>query len=642
MIWRKTIPVAALWLLCLAAVSPGWAQSSEEDPEDTFSEEEADEGEEEVEPAKADEERSARSGTGGIHPVYTISYDRNRDQGTWNHGFNFNYNYTPRISLSSNASVRRKSSLTAERVSRTQSTSHGIDFRVSDGLTMGFGVSRNWSEDETGGGASTKERIQEGLEINANYNTMFLGVLDTKITAGAGTEDREYTDVVSTGRTERIGADFSFELVDNLKTNFSYDGNLRISDSRQGDIETRDRNIDENVRASVNYSFWDDQKITFNASGRQTQAQYPSGGAQETRTMDDRSVGINADLKLMDGFNLGIKFNANDATTFYDLEPDRDNRKTGHGLQITIPKRDIALGFKGNLAIHDDQKRNEFKTPQTGTTTKHAVLGGVERDLGPNSSMNLKGRMELIRYEFDDKERNTRDRDLLNQALQLDLSYNPKIMTAKLSAEYKRAEQINIMPESAADNNTRHTYSVRPNFSFKLWRSVKVSQNYILSADYTLYHNDEERNLLVRTASLGTRIRYPLIPGLRLDVDHDYQLQDQGGYRKDASGINRYSRASESLRQRLTIRTGLEIGKFTFSISEAYEIKKQWTFQQGEKNLKYDASSIDISAQVEASFNLGSKTNGNVSLQQTQRDGKRLSENEKKYWNINARVTHNF
>ncbi len=520
MIWRKAVSFLGIALLCLLVVSSAWAQSEEDDDSHATSEEEEGPAPGEEGAPKDREGREATAGTGGIHPSYTISYDRNRDQATWNHGFNFNYSYTPRLSINSSATIRRKSSLTAERVARTRSTNNGLDFRLSKGLTMGFGISRNWSEDETGGSAS-KERVQEGLEIKANYNTLFLGVLDTKISAGAGTEDREYSDVVSKGRTERISMEFGFEPVENLKTNVTYSGNLRISDSRQGDSETRDRNIDEKLSASMNYSFWDNQKITFNVAGRQTQAQYPSGGAQETRTMDDRTVGINADLQLMEGFKVGIKFNANDAATIYGLDPDRDNRKTGRGLQITIPKRDLFLGLRGNLAIHDDQKRNEFQSPQTGTTTKHAVLGGLERDLGPRSSMSLKGRMELIRYEFDDKVRNTRDRDLLNQAVQLDLDYSPAIMTARLKAEYKRAEQVNINAASVADNNTRHTYSIRPSFNFKLWRNIKVNQNYILSADYTLYHSDEERNLLVRTASLGTGIRYALIRGINLDVKYD-------------------------------------------------------------------------------------------------------------------------
>ncbi len=92
----------------------------------------------------------------------------------------------------------------------------------------------------------------------------------------------------------------------------------------------------------------------------------------------------------------------------------------------------------------------------------------------------------------------------------------------------------------------------------------------------------------------------------------------------------------------MTLRSGFEFGKVTVSISQAYEIKKQWTFKQGEKRLKYDASSIDISGTAAANFDIGSRTQANISVQQTQRDGSRLSDNEKKFWNIQTRVTHNF
>ncbi len=633
-------------ILCTSGISAAWAQTDDDpavtDPEDS-EETDVDRAEE----APSEETEGGRTGkgaelSGGIHPTYTLTHDRNRDQATWNHRFQFDYGYTPRISVSAMSSIRKKSSLTADRVSRTRSSSNGVDFRVAEGLTMGFDVSRNWSEDATGGATGSKERLQEGLEIRATYNTVFLDVLNTKIVAGAGKEDREYSDVVSKGNTERISASFDFHPIEDLATTFSYSGNLRISDSEQGGFRSRDRNIDENVNATANYAFGENQRINFTVSGHRTEAQYPSGGAQETRTMNDRSVGINTDLQFFSGFKVGVKFNGNDARTAYAREPDRDNRKSGHGLQIVIPKRDLLLGFRGNVTIQDDQKRNEFTSPQTGTTTKHAVLGGLDRDLGPRSTMNLKGRMELIRYEFDDKIRNTRDKDLLNQVVQMNLSYTPRVLTANLSAEYKRAEQISIMPASAADNNTRHTYSVRPKFSVKLWRSVKVSQSYNLSANYTLYHTDEERNLLVRTASLMTSIRYPLIPGLRLDLSHDYNLQDQGGYQKDRVGVNRYAKASETERQRFSIRTGFQFGSLSANISQSFEYRKQWSFRAGERTLKYDASSIDISGDVSASFDIGDRTSGNISLKQTQRSGQRLSENEKKFWNVNGKLTYRF
>lgn len=638
--WRQT---GALWLLlCLAVASPAWPQEEMEEsqPEDEQAEEQTPQGEEEG-PGEAGAEAAGEGFD--IHPSYTVRYERNRDMATWNHGFNFSYGYTPRMTLSSTALVRRKSSLTAERVSRSRSASNGIDFRVSDDLTMGLKISRNWSEDVTGGGAeSRKERLQEGLEINATYSTLFLGVVDSKITVGAGKEDREYADVVSRGNTERISATFQFAPVENLKTTFSYTGGLRISDSDEEGFKSRDRNLDQNVNASADYTFWEEQRISFTVQGHQTETQYPSAGVQETRSLDDRNVSISSDLKLIGPLKVGIKFSANDAETIYDLSPDRDNRKTGQGVQITVPRSPLFLGFSGNLSIHDDVKRNEFTTPQTGTTTKHALLVGLDRNLGRNSSMDLKGRMELVRYEFDEKVKNPRDRDILNQALQLNLIYTPDIVTANLSAEYKRSEQISIMPSSAGDNNTRHTYSIRPNFSMSLWRRIKVDQNYNLSADYTLYHTDESRNLLVRTASLNTGIRFPIIAGIGLNVGYDYHLQDQGSYREDDEGVSRYAKATESMRQKLSLSTGFKIAIVSIQVSQAYELKKQWSIIDRRRELKYDASSIDISGNLSASFELSEKTSGNVSVQQTQRAGRRLSENERKYWNVTVKVTHVF
>ncbi|GEM_PF-5894786 len=641
---RGWIVFWVVFALYAFTASAALAQAQDDPPAENEEEASGDEaavqeGDTEAEGDESPFEREDEGGI-GIHPSYTLTYDRNRDQATWNHAFRFDYGYTPRISVGTSSSMRKKSSLTADRVSRVRNNSNGIDFRVAEGLTMGLDISRNWSEDKTAGGAESKERLQEGLEIRASYNTVFLDVLDTKITAGAGKEDREYSDVVSKGNTERISASFDFQPIEDLATTFSYAGNLRISDSEQGGFRSRDRNIDENVDATANYNFGENQRINFTVSGHRTEAQYPSGGAQETRTTNDRRVGINTDLEFLDGVKLGIKFSANDAKTTYALDPDRDNRKAGHGLQIVIPKRDLLLGFTGNATIQDDQKRNEFENSQTGTTTKHAVLGGLDRNLGPKSNMSLKGRMELIRYEFDDKVNNTRDRDLLNQAVQMNLSYKPKVVTANLGAEYKRAEQISIIPSAAADNNTRHTYSVRPKFSVKLWRTVKVTQNYNLSADYTLYHTDEERNLLVRTASLITGVHYALMPGIKLDVKHDYNLQDQGGYRKDSEGVNRYAKARETERQRFILTTGYELGSVSVNVIQSYEYKKQWTFEAHERILKYDSSSIDISGDIRASFNIGKKASGSVTLKQTHRSGKRLSENEKKFWNIHADLTY--
>ena len=461
---RGWIVFWVVFAFCAFAASAAWAQEQDDPPDENGEEETADaeaaEGETETE-AEGDESRLGKEDQGGpgIHPSYTLTYDRTRDQATWNHAFRFDYGYTPRISVGTSSSMRKKSSLTADRVSRVRTNANGIDFRVAEGLTMGLDISRNWSEDKTGGGAESKERLQEGLGIRASYNTVFLDVLNTKITAGAGKEDREYSDVVSKGNTESISASFDFQPIEDLATTFSYAGNLRISDSEQEGFRSRDRNIDENVDATANYKFGENQRIDFTVSGHRTEAQYPSGGAQETRTTNDRRVGINTDLEFLEGFKLGIKFSADDAKTTYALDSDRDNRRAGHGLQIVIPKRNLLLGFSGNASIQDDQKRNEFENSQTGTTTKHAVLAGLDRDLGPRSNMSLKGRMELIRYEFDDKVNNTRDRDLLNQVVQMNLSYKPKVVTMNLNAEYKRAEQISIMPSSAADNNTRQGHS---------------------------------------------------------------------------------------------------------------------------------------------------------------------------------------
>ena len=125
-----------VFALCAFAASATWAQEEDDPPAEDEDEEVLNEDEEEglgeeegaEETTPEEEARSDRevSYSPGIHPSYTLTYDRNRDQATWNHAFKFDYGYTPRISLGSSSSIRKKSSLTADRVSRVRNSSTGI------------------------------------------------------------------------------------------------------------------------------------------------------------------------------------------------------------------------------------------------------------------------------------------------------------------------------------------------------------------------------------------------------------------------------------------------------------------------------------------------------------------------------------
>jgi hypothetical protein len=147
---------------------------------------------------------------------------------------------------------------------------------------------------------------------------------------------------------------------------------------------------------------------------------------------------------------------------------------------------------------------------------------------------------------------------------------------------------------------------------------------------------------LVRNSSLSTRFRVPVFRKLNLNVRHNYKFQDQGSYREEGKA-RLYGKSAERESHVFTVACSYRIGEqLSFLVRQSYFLQQNWKYQEGKKELDYETRSTEITGRAGFEYALGEGSNLSFSVEQNRKEGERVSEAFRKYWNVELEISHVF
>jgi hypothetical protein len=193
-------------------------------------------------------------------------------------------------------------------------------------------------------------------------------------------------------------------------------------------------------------------------------------------------------------------------------------------------------------------------TSQAGYLYSRKLSGSLKRKLGKKLELKGVGNISLRSYVFDDKENNPDDRDMLNYAMSMDVTYEPALKYKAGLGLTKRVDRlVYIKTANSTNNRERETYTVSANLNYQRSSRTSISQNLKLSADYSFYEYSQSRDFLIRSTDLFTTFRTRLLNRIGIQLLHNYRFQDQGGVTKAGNTVT-YGRTGDNDRHDMTIK----------------------------------------------------------------------------------------
>jgi hypothetical protein len=232
----------------------------------------------------------------------------------------------------------------------------------------------------------------------------------------------------------------------------------------------------------------------------------------------------------------------------------RDRSEDVVELKLTVPAGADSFGVEYNYNWYWDDQTYADAAQARGKQYKKAREFVFEwfRDLFRNTSLSARFRTELTQdiAEFvDGVPFNENDRDRLTEEarLKVDTAW-PRTARISLLLEYQSIDDIAIRQTRSANNNTRRTYTVSPNYQLDLGPRVTFSQvfrMYIQYQDYTFADlpNVNKEDTFNKRANVGSSLTWEPSDRLFVDIKHDYNQRFNGTrVATDAAGNAFYRR----------------------------------------------------------------------------------------------------
>ncbi len=586
-----------------------------------------------------------RPGAGiSLRPHYTLDYKRDQDVSSWDHGFTLKYPVSDRIAFgaSSNIAVRNTDALNRE--NRQERWAAGLDVGVTSAIAMGIKLDRNTQTDVRNQGAPGEVRSfreKETADLSTSYSkTMFSG-LKTALSASAGLEKNRYANVTSRGSAQGVSASLEYSPTPGLDSGFNYSGRHSLLDSEQGALRSTDESISHSLGADVGYA-WGGNTLNV-ALGRSTSTnEYPKDEQKERRGQDNRTTTVTASFKPLPDMSLSLGYDYSRSKSSYALDPSRDSDLLGRAVNASVSYTIAGTNLTGQLT--SETKRNEYFNEQTGNTYGNSLVASASRSFGDRVSAKFNGRMTLYSHHFDDTDVNDQDRDLYDQEGSLSLEYSPSSdISTSLTLRAREDQLVYIRTSRTGDNKSTQTFSVQPAITKRFARGISVTQRYSLSADYTIYTFDEDRNFLIRNLGVTTELKWSGLTSLDVLVSHRYTGQDEGAYVRGGDGIRRYGRNGERDDHTMRLLAKYKLfGAVDIEVSQDFTVQQKWNLLEGARSLAWERHDTSLTGKASVDHKLGDGTTLKLSVARTDRDATTIVERQRRVWNISASIDKTF
>ncbi len=310
--------------------------------------------------------------------------------------------------------------------------------------------------------------------------------------------------------------------------------------------------------------------LTGNYNKDTNQYYYNYGGelrGHETKDGTDQSLALDVTVTPRWGVELGMTGSSSLSDARYELgSDDRARRRTSGDLDVKFTTGPV-FGFldriESNTTFTTERSRNTTERSADYTSYRKSLKQTLRRPMGSKVVVFTTAETSLDQSKYDD---GSADKDVLRWYFDTAIGYRPvKKIESRLLARYDETKTANIPGRSAASSNELSRYLFGGEVSYLYRPDLKVTQKYSITADYTVFGYDENRNQLVRTTEVRTTLTSLLGTRIRCDLAHVFRYKDSGKYVRQLGQERAYAKSTKETYQTLDVTTG-------YNFSESFEL----------------------------------------------------------------------
>ncbi len=586
------------------------------------------------------------------HPSVEFTLNKEKDVTNWDSRIALAQPFGGKFNVRLNAGLHNRSNSTLKRADANDGTTASLSYDLNDNI--GFSVNynstvlANWYD--LGGGAPDDRKKRGSFTVASDLAKDLTSGLGVTVHLGGGATQNSYSNVRNSGNQGDIGASMTYNPEgSSFRASADYTGkqiflNSELDSAGVLVLETADKTFSQNLTFNTSFDVFPGLGVTANLYANDERKQRPDQIAQvqETEFRNRKGVSIATDFRPTDRFNWDASVNLSRAESRFLVREDRNsdiNTAVIDGSVRLIPWGGASLNFGGKWG----DTRSAYITADTGNNIQKSMSLKFAQKIGPKADFNFSALSDLASIEYDDKFANPKDRDMLSNRFRADFDYKlrPRI-NLSLGGEVSNERSVYTRSQQSANNKDTERYRMTGSYDIKTWQRVSLNQRYEISSVFTDYHYDDARNTLVRNSNITTSVDVKIVRELGLNVRHNYKYQDQGSYRKEG-GQRLYAQATESESHLLSIALNYKVGRYlNFRIRQGFFTDTRWRFENGIKILDYVVQNTDISGRVGFSYRINDASEFAFHLEHNRKEGDRVNEAFREYWNAEISAKHIF
>jgi hypothetical protein len=489
---------------------------------------------------------------------YTSGYDIQRTTTVWTNGSQYRLVRGPTyLNNLTNIELQRFNSggVITQRQNREATTEAG--FTPSRNLSLGgrsyqlrfFSIDPGspTTQDETKNEYSLTARAQRSTRALLTEANMRSGWLDDNSTASV---KRGFSGSADGRMRVTRGTLFSQDL------SGSVSGNLARTRQTTQVRELNTRDFSSNVRG--NFALLPNAPVGLNVNYalRNTRVETPLDTVRINKIVNRGNNGdATVRMRVDNDRSLTLTANVNRSTSPTGTRQD-------HGGRVSLRWLLAGSAVDGNYS--DTRATSVFIRQRNGGGYRERDLsrsadGQLVRSLGARFVTKVIASIGLDQYRYvaeADSATPPSPRDAYRQQYRAELSYNAsEKMTSGLVFQVGLSRAINIAAASTGSNNDTRSYRGEWRWNYRMFRSLTVTQNNQLTADYTQYPFAPARNTLALNYNTITSLAAQLPGNLYIDVQHNTSRLPRGSFLREADGLD-YLQLSDDSRN-YTLNAGI-------------------------------------------------------------------------------------
>ena len=586
------------------------------------------------------------------HPSVEFTLTKEKDVTNWDARIALAQPFGRKFNVRLNATLHNRSNSTLNRADANDGTTASLSYNFTEDLSFSVNYNAtllaNWYD--LNGGAPDDRKKRGSFTVASDYAKQLTGGLGVSVHVGGGATQNSYSNIRNSGNQGDVGASMTYTPPgSSLRASANYTGKQIFLTSQLDSagilvLETEDKTFSQNLNFDAGFDVFPGLRVAANLIANDEQKQRPDQIAQEQETelRKRRGVSLTSSYRLTDSFTWDASVNLSRSKSRFKIREDRNsdiNNAVLNGSLKVIPWGGASLSFGGKWG----GTRSIYISADTGNNIQKSMNFKYAQKVGPKADFNFSALSDLAVIEYDNKLANPKDRDMLSNRVRADFGYKlrPRINLA-LGGEISNERSVYTRSEQSGNNKDTERYRVTGSYDIKTWRRVGLNQRYEISSVFTDYHFDDTRNTLVRNSNITTSVDLKIVPALGLNVRHNYKYQDQGSYRKE-NGQRLYAQATESESHLLSMAVNYRVGKhLSFRIRHGFYTDTRWRYEDGLKVLDYVVQNTDISGRVGFNYKINDTSEFAFHVEHNRKEGDRVNEAFREYWNAEIRAKHIF